>query len=158
MSTIPITEVVPRISQQLTLLVSELLDAHDDTARLAADLAPDVRWGGAPGLFARSPAPGTRGAGTHLNWSALMTTRAASQSAPALEPVRNYAFMYEAADIRPGITIGEFRSQRSGTRGHRRGLHAWLRRLLSRGQGWASARCEAPRRRVAGATGEVDLR
>jgi hypothetical protein len=38
------TEVVPRISQQLTLLVNELLDAHDDTARLAADLAPDVRW------------------------------------------------------------------------------------------------------------------
>ena len=36
MSTIPITEVVPRISQQLTLLVYELLDAHDDTARLAA--------------------------------------------------------------------------------------------------------------------------
>ena len=44
MSTIPITEVVPRISQQLTMLVNELLDAHDDTARLAADLAPDVRW------------------------------------------------------------------------------------------------------------------
>jgi hypothetical protein len=44
MRTIPITEVVPRISQQLTLLVYELLDAHDDTARPAADLAPDVRW------------------------------------------------------------------------------------------------------------------
>jgi hypothetical protein len=44
MSTIPITEVVPRISQQLTLLVYELLDAHDDTARLAADLASEVRW------------------------------------------------------------------------------------------------------------------
>jgi hypothetical protein len=44
MSTIPITEVVPRISQQLTLLVHEPLDAHDDTARLAADLAPDLRW------------------------------------------------------------------------------------------------------------------
>lgn len=44
MSNIPIKEVVPRISQQLTLLVYELLDAHDDTARLAADLAPDVRW------------------------------------------------------------------------------------------------------------------
>jgi hypothetical protein len=39
LSTIPI-----RISQQLTLLVYELLDAHDDTARLAAGLAPDVRW------------------------------------------------------------------------------------------------------------------
>jgi hypothetical protein len=44
MSTIPITEVAPRMSQRLTLLVNELLDAHDDTARLAADLAPDVRW------------------------------------------------------------------------------------------------------------------
>jgi hypothetical protein len=44
MSNIPIKEVVPRISQQLTLLVYELLDAHDDTARPAADLAPDVRW------------------------------------------------------------------------------------------------------------------
>jgi hypothetical protein len=44
MSNIPIKEVVPRISQQLTLLVYELLDAHDDTARLAADLASDVRW------------------------------------------------------------------------------------------------------------------
>jgi len=43
-STSPITEVVPRVSQRLTLLVNELLDAHDDTARLAADLAPDVRW------------------------------------------------------------------------------------------------------------------
>ncbi len=31
-------------SQQLTLLVYELLDAHDDTARLAAELAPDVSW------------------------------------------------------------------------------------------------------------------
>jgi len=44
MSMIPVTEVVPRISQQLTLLVYELLDAHDDTVRLAADLTPDVRW------------------------------------------------------------------------------------------------------------------
>ena len=44
MSTSPINEVVPRISRQLTLLVYELLDAHDDAARLAADLAPDVRW------------------------------------------------------------------------------------------------------------------
>jgi hypothetical protein len=44
MSHVPIKEVVPRISQQLTLLVYELLDAHDDTARLVVDLAPDVRW------------------------------------------------------------------------------------------------------------------
>jgi hypothetical protein len=44
MSPIPITEVVPRIPQQLTLLVYELLDAHDDTARPAADLAHDLRW------------------------------------------------------------------------------------------------------------------
>ena len=44
MSKIPITEVVPRISQQLTPLVHELPNAHDDTARLAADLASDVRW------------------------------------------------------------------------------------------------------------------
>jgi hypothetical protein len=44
MSNIPIKEVVPRISQQLTLLLYELLDAHDDTARLAADLESDVRW------------------------------------------------------------------------------------------------------------------
>jgi hypothetical protein len=28
----------------LTRLVYELLDAHDDTARLAADLALDPRW------------------------------------------------------------------------------------------------------------------
>jgi hypothetical protein len=39
----PITEAVPS-SQQLTFLVYELLDAHDDTARLAAELAPDVSW------------------------------------------------------------------------------------------------------------------
>jgi hypothetical protein len=39
----PITEAVPS-SQPLTLLVYELLDAHDDTARLAADLAPGVSW------------------------------------------------------------------------------------------------------------------
>jgi hypothetical protein len=44
MSNIPIKEVVPRISQQLTLLVYELPDAHDDTARLAAEWASDVRW------------------------------------------------------------------------------------------------------------------
>jgi len=43
MATSPTTEAVPN-SQQLTLLVYELLDAHDDTARLAADLAPDVSW------------------------------------------------------------------------------------------------------------------
>ena len=124
MSTIPITEVGPRISQQLTLLVNELPDAHDDTARLV-----------------------------------LMTTRTASQSTGAPEPVGNHAFIYEASDIRPGITIGEFRSQRSGNR-DRRGLYAWLRRLLSRGQGWASARCDAPRltRCVAGATDDGDLR
>ena len=72
-----------------------------------------------------------------------MTTRAASQSTPALEPVGKYAFMYEASDIRPGMTIGEFRSQRSGNR-HRRGLHAWLRRLLSRERGWAFTRGKAP--------------
>jgi hypothetical protein len=29
---------------QLTRLVYELLDAHDDTARLAADLAIDPHW------------------------------------------------------------------------------------------------------------------
>ena len=44
MSNIPITEVVPRIPHQLTPLVHELPDAHDDTARLAADFASDVRW------------------------------------------------------------------------------------------------------------------
>jgi hypothetical protein len=43
MATSPITEAVPS-SQQLTLLVYELLDAHDDTARLAGELAPDVSW------------------------------------------------------------------------------------------------------------------
>jgi hypothetical protein len=63
-----------------------------------------------------------------------MTTRAASQNAPALGPVGRYAFMYEASDIRPGLTIDEFRSQRSGSR-RRRGRHAWLKRLLSRGHG-----------------------
>lgn len=44
MSNIPIKQAVPRISPQLTLLVYELLDTHDDTARLPADLARDVRW------------------------------------------------------------------------------------------------------------------
>jgi hypothetical protein len=32
------------VSERLTLLVYELLDAHDDTARLAADLPLDWRW------------------------------------------------------------------------------------------------------------------
>lgn len=32
------------ISEQLTQLVYELLDAHDDTARLAADMAGDPLW------------------------------------------------------------------------------------------------------------------
>lgn len=32
------------LSEQLTPLVYELLDAHDDTVRLAADLAFDERW------------------------------------------------------------------------------------------------------------------
>lgn len=63
MSTIPVTEAVPRISQQLTLLVYELLDAHHDTARLGRRLDARRALGGAPVLFARSPAPGTRGAG-----------------------------------------------------------------------------------------------
>jgi hypothetical protein len=31
-------------SEQLTLLVDELLDAHDDTIRLASDLELDWRW------------------------------------------------------------------------------------------------------------------
>jgi hypothetical protein len=31
-------------SELLTILVYELLDAHDDTVRLAADLALDDRW------------------------------------------------------------------------------------------------------------------
>jgi hypothetical protein len=39
----PITEAVPS-AQDLTLLVYELLDAHDDTARLAVELAPDLSW------------------------------------------------------------------------------------------------------------------
>ena len=159
MSNIPIKEAVPRISQQLTLLVYELLDAHDDTTRLAADFGVRCALGGACGLFARPPAPRTRDAGTRLNWAQLMTTCAASHSTPALEPVGNYAFMYDASDIRPGITIGEYRSQRSGNR-HRRGLHAWLSQLLSRLQGWASARWKAPcpTRSVAGANDEGDLR
>jgi hypothetical protein len=32
------------ISEQLTQLVYELLDAHEDTARLAADMAGDSLW------------------------------------------------------------------------------------------------------------------
>jgi hypothetical protein len=68
------------------------------------------------------------------NWAQLMTTRAASHRTRALEPVGTYAFMYEASDIHPEMTIGEFRSQRSGNR-HKRGLHARLRRLVSRGHG-----------------------
>jgi hypothetical protein len=32
------------ISEQLTLLVYELLDAHEDTARLAAGMASDSPW------------------------------------------------------------------------------------------------------------------
>jgi hypothetical protein len=31
-------------TDDLTTLVYELLDAHDDTAQLAADLATDPRW------------------------------------------------------------------------------------------------------------------
>ena len=31
-------------SEQLTHLVYELLDAHDDTARLAVDMASDPHW------------------------------------------------------------------------------------------------------------------
>ena len=61
------------------------------------------------------------------------TTCAAAHGAPALEPVGNYAFMYEASDICPGITIAEFRSLRSGNRRKRR-PHVWLWELLSRGQ------------------------
>jgi hypothetical protein len=92
---------------------------------------------------------------TPINEAQLMTTCAASRSTPALEPVGNHEFRYEGSDIRPGITMGEFRSQRSGNR-HRRGLHAWLSRLLSRGKGWAPAQCKAPcpTRSVAGADGE----
>lgn len=33
------------LSEQLTRLVYELLDAHDDTARLAAASVPDISWG-----------------------------------------------------------------------------------------------------------------
>jgi hypothetical protein len=32
------------LSEQLTTLVDELIEAHDDTARLAADLVLDWRW------------------------------------------------------------------------------------------------------------------
>ena len=31
-------------AQDLTLLVYELLDAHDDTAQLGADMAPSLSW------------------------------------------------------------------------------------------------------------------
>jgi hypothetical protein len=44
MSNIPIKDVVLRISLRLTLFAYELLEAHDGTARLAADVAPDARW------------------------------------------------------------------------------------------------------------------
>ena len=39
-------EPVPPVamSRQLTQLVYELLDAHDDTARLAAEMACETRW------------------------------------------------------------------------------------------------------------------
>ena len=35
---------MPETSEQLTLLVYELLDAHDDTARIAAGQHLDARW------------------------------------------------------------------------------------------------------------------
>jgi hypothetical protein len=106
MSTILSTEVVPSTAEQQTLLVYDLLDAHHDTAPLAADGGARRALGGAAGLLGRSPAPG---------------------------PVVRSAFVYEAADIRPGMAINEYRSERAGNR-HRRGLHAWLRRLFSRGK------------------------
>ena len=53
------------------------------------------------------------------------------------------AFVYEAADIHPGMTIDEYRSERAGNH-HRRGLHAWLRRLGSRGQVCPTARSKGP--------------
>jgi len=103
MRTILGTEVVPSTSEQQTLLVYELLDADHDTAPLAADGCARRALGGAAGLLARSQAPG---------------------------PVVRSAFVYEAADIRPGMTINEYRSERGRNR-HRRALHAWLTRLLS---------------------------
>jgi hypothetical protein len=34
----------PRLSDQAVVLIYELLDAHDDTARLAGHLVPDPDW------------------------------------------------------------------------------------------------------------------
>jgi hypothetical protein len=50
---------------------------------------------------------------------------------PAPRPVGPYAFMYEASDVPPGMTIDEFRSQRPGSR-RRRARHAWHVPALSR--------------------------
>ena len=75
-------------------------------------------------------------------------------------PVVRSAFVYEAADIRPGMTINEYRSERAGNR-HKRELHGWLRRLLSperrpagiRRLRQGSRRCGATRTPPGGAPG-----
>jgi hypothetical protein len=156
-SNTPIKEVVPGISQQPTLFVYELLDAHDDTARLAPTWRPTCAGSCTWAISAISSA-WDAGLWLALNWARLITTPRCLAEHAGARAEGNFAFMYEASDVRPGITIGEFRSQRSGNR-RRRGLRAWLRRLLSRGQGWASARRTAPcpTRSVAGANDEGDL-
>ena len=114
MGAIPITEVVPRIAQQLTLLGYELLDApttpRDWRPTWRPTCAVRCTW-----ATCAISSVWDASCGARINWAQLMTSCAASQSTPALEPVRNHAFRYEASDIRPAITIDEFRSQRSGT-------------------------------------------
>jgi hypothetical protein len=50
---------------------------------------------------------------------------------PALARNEADAFLYEACDIPPGMTLAEYRSRRCRDRGRRgRGLVAWLRGKL----------------------------
>ena len=58
-----------------------------------------------------------------------MSETAGTSCGTSITPVGSYAFMYETSDIPPGITLGEFRSQRHAKR--RRRLRRFRRRPLS---------------------------
>lgn len=120
-------------SDGLAHLVYELLDAQDDTARLAGELEFDDRWR-AHLDYLRALQRVGRGALARAGRDEDVGVFAPAQRDAALGRLTPHAFAYEACDIPAEMTIREFRALRSGP-GRKRGRVALLTRLRLRAAG-----------------------
>jgi hypothetical protein len=97
-----------RSSEQLTQLVYELLDAHEDTARLVEEMASERTWDFHLDYLRALQRAGREVLGQAGGGSPGMTIAALTGDALTLALPAGQTVMHDASDIPPGTTIAEF--------------------------------------------------